>query len=392
MGASTANCIWQRAESIPKLHERSAIMKYRLLGKSGLRVSEAALGTMTFGDEWGWGSPKDEAQKVYENYREADGNFIDTANFYTGGTSETFVGEFIKGHRDSVVLGTKYSNAVPGNDPNAAGNHRKSMTQALEASLKRLQTDYIDLYWVHIWDGITPVGEVMRGLDDIVRQGKVLYVGISDAPAWWIAHANTLAELRGWTQFTGLQIEYSLIERTVERELVPMAQALNLGILAWSPLARGLLTGKYHGEGKAEGARMTNEGMKDFFPEEQRAAPIISAVKSVSEQTGGSMAQVALAWLRHQTVPVIPIMGARKVSQLQDNLASLDLELSAEQLKSLDGANQSERAFPQSIYEREMVRATRYGGMWDRLLLPGSDAHGNWRLASKDKMAEMARR
>ena len=344
-------------------------MKYRLLGKSGLRVSEAALGTMTFGDEWGWGSPKEEAQKVYETYREAGGNFIDTANFYTGGTSEKFVGEFIKGHRDSVVLGTKYSNAAPGNDPNAAGNHRKSMIQALEASLKRLQTDYIDLYWVHIWDGITPVEEVMRGLDDIVRQAKVLYVGISDAPAWWIAQANTLAELRGWTQFIGLQIEYSLMERTVERELIPMAKALNLGVLAWSPLARGVLTGKYHGEGKADGARMTNEGMKEFLPEEQRAAPIISAVKSVSEQTRRSMAQVALAWLRHQTVPVIPIIGARKVSQLQDNLASLDLELSAEQLKSLDGASRIDLGFPESIYEKEMARALRYGGMWDRLAL-----------------------
>jgi aryl-alcohol dehydrogenase-like predicted oxidoreductase len=279
------------------------------------------------------------------------------------------VGEFIKGHRESVVLGTKYTNAVPGNDPNAAGNHRKSMMQALEASLKRLQTDYIDLYWVHIWDGITPVEEVMRGLDDMVRQGKVLYAGISDAPAWWIAQANTLAELRGWTQFVGLQIEYSLIERTVERELVPMAKALNLGVLAWSPLAKGVLSGKYHGEGKADGGRMSNEGMKEFLPEKQRTARIISAVKSVAEQTGRSMAQVALAWLRHQTVSVIPIIGARKVSQLQDNLASLDLELSAEQLKSLDGASRVELGFPQSIYEREMVRGIRYGGVWDRLVL-----------------------
>ncbi len=344
-------------------------MKYRLLGKSGLRVSEAALGAMTFGDEWGWGSPKVEAQKVYETYREAGGNFIDTANFYTNGTSEKFLGEFMQGHRESVVLATKYSLAVPGNDPNAAGNHRKNMMQAVEASLKRLQTDYIDLYWVHVWDEITPVEEVMRGLDDIVRQGKVLYVGISDAPAWWVAQANTLAELRGWTKFIGLQIEYSLMERTVERELVPVAKALNLGVLAWSPLARGILSGKYHGEGKADGGRMTNEGMKDFLPEAQRAVPIISAVKSVSEQVGRSMAQVALAWLRHQTVPVIPIIGARKVSQLQDNLASLDLELSAEQLKSLDGAGRIELGFPQSIYDREMVRAVRYGGTWDRLLL-----------------------
>jgi aryl-alcohol dehydrogenase-like predicted oxidoreductase len=324
---------------------------------------------MTFGDEWGWGSSKAEAQKVYETYREAGGNFIDTANFYTNGTSEKFVGEFIKGHRDSVVVATKYSNAAPGNDPNAAGNHRKSMMQALEASLKRLQTDYIDLYWVHIWDGITPVEEVMRALDDIVRQGKVLYVGISDAPSWWIAQANTLAELRGWTQFIGLQIEYNLIERTVERELVPMAKALNLGVLAWSPLARGVLTGKYHGEGKADGGRMTNEGLKAFLPEEQRAVPIISAVKAVSEQVGRSMAQVALAWLRYQTVPVIPIIGARKLFQLQDNLASLDLELSTEQLKCLDGASRIDLGFPGSIFEKESVRAIRYGGVWDRLLL-----------------------
>src|SRR6202171_679148 len=369
MGASAADCIWPTAESIPELHERSANMKYRLLGKSGLRVSEAALGTMTFGDELEWGSPKAEAEKVYETYREAGGNFIDTANFYTGGTSETFVGEFIKGHRDSVVLSTKYSTAAPGNNPNAAGNHRKSIMQALEASLKRLQTNYIDLYWVHMWDGITPVEEVMRGLDDIVRQGKVLYVGISDAPAWWIAQANTLAELRGWTQFIGLQIEYSLVERTVERELIPMSKALNLGVLAWSPLAKGVLSGKYHGEGKADGGRMSNEAMKEFLPEEQHATRIISAMKVGSEQVGRSMAQVALAWLRHQAVPVIPIIGARKVSQLQDNLASLDLELSAEQLKSLDGASRIELGFPQSIYEREMVRSIRYGGTGDRLLL-----------------------
>src|SRR6202045_4113830 len=295
MGTSTADCIWQKGEPIAELlnPERNTIMNYRLLGKSGLRVSEASLGTMTFGDEWGWGSPKAEAQKIYKTYREAGGNFIDTANFYTGGTSEKFLGEFMQGHRESVVLATKYSNAAPGNDPNAAGNHRKSMMQAVEASLKRLQTDYIDLYWVHIWDGITPVGEVMRGLDDLVRQGKILHAGISDAPAWWVAQANTLAQIRGWTQFIGLQFEYSLIERTVERELIPMAKALNVGVVAWSPLAGGVLTGKYHGEGKPDGGRMTHEGVKAFFPErEQRAAPIISALKLVSEQNGRGRAQV----------------------------------------------------------------------------------------------------
>src|SRR5215475_1402152 len=259
-------------------------MKYRLLGNSGLRVSEAALGTMTFGEAWGWGSAKDEARRVYDAFREAGGNFIDTANLYTNGASESFLGEFMEGHRQSVVLATKYTNAPPGTDPNAAGNQRKNMTQAVEASLKRLRTDYIDLYWVHIWDQLTPVEEVMRGLDDLVRAGKALYVGISDAPAWWIAQANTLAHLRGWSPFIALQIEYSLIERTVERELIPMAKALNVGVTAWSPLAGGVLTGKYHGQGasgqKGEPGRMSSEMMKDFLPERQRAERVVAAVKT----------------------------------------------------------------------------------------------------------------
>src|SRR5262252_6505484 len=226
-------------------------MKYRLLGNSGLRVSEVSLGAMTFGEEWGWGSAKEESRKVYDAFREAGGNFIDTANIYTNGASESFLGEFMEGHRQSVVLATKYTNAASGKDPNAAGNQRKNMVQSVEASLKRLRTEYIDLYWVHIWDQITPVEEVMLGLDDLVRAGKVLYVGISDAPAWWIAQANTLASLRGWSPFIAMQIEYSLIERTVERELIPVAKALNVGVTAWSPLAGGVLTGKYHGHGSS---------------------------------------------------------------------------------------------------------------------------------------------
>src|SRR5205823_4124618 len=211
-------------------------MKYRLLGNSGLRVSEISLGTMTFREDWGWGTGKDEARKIYEAYRAAGGNFIDTANVYTNGTSEQFVGEFVRDHRQEVVLATKYTNAGASKDPNASGNHRKSMVQAVEASLRRLKTDYIDLYWLHIWDQITPVDEVMRAFDDLVSQGKVLYAGVSDAPAWWIAQANTIADLRGWTRFVGLQIEYSLAERTIERELIPMARAFKLGLVAWSPL------------------------------------------------------------------------------------------------------------------------------------------------------------
>src|SRR5919204_5182114 len=253
-------------------------MNYRLLGKSGLRVSEFCLGTMTFGEDWGWGSSKEEAKKIYDAFREAGGNFVDTANIYTNGTSESFLGEFIKGHRESVVLATKYTNAAPGTDPNAAGNHRKNMVQAVEASLNRLQTDYVDLYWVHIWDQITPIEEVMRGLDDLVRQGKVIYVGISDAPAWWIAQANTLACLRGWSPFIGLQIEYSLIERTVERELLPMAKAFELGLVAWSPLAGGVLSGKYNSNGAAGDARYSTEMMQAFLPERERQDRVVGAL------------------------------------------------------------------------------------------------------------------
>jgi aryl-alcohol dehydrogenase-like predicted oxidoreductase len=343
-------------------------MRYRLLGNSGLRVSEAALGTMTFGDDWGWGAAKDEARKVYDAFREAGGNFIDTANLYTNGTSESFLGEFMQGHRQSVVMATKYSNSAPGTDPNAAGNQRKNMVQAVEASLKRLKTDYIDLYWMHIWDQITPVEEVMRGLDDLVRAGKVLYIGISDAPAWWIAQANTLAQLRGWSPFIGLQIEYSLIERTVERELVPMAKALNIGLTAWSPLASGVLTGKYHGHGASEPGRMSSDMMKDFMPEQQRADRVVAAVKTVSDQIGRSMAQVALAWLRYRTVPVIPIIGARKLSQLQDNLASFEVALSADQLKTLDEASRIELGFPYELFAKELPRTFAYGGLRDKIL------------------------
>jgi aryl-alcohol dehydrogenase-like predicted oxidoreductase len=292
---------------------------------------------MTFGDEWGWGSAKDEARKVYDAFREAGGNFINTANFYTSGTSESFLGEFMKDHRQNVVLATKYSNAVPGTDPNAAGNHRKSMMQALD----RLRTDHIG---VHIWDQITPVEEVMRGLDDLVRQGKVLYVEISDAPAWWVAQANTLAQLRGWSPFVGLQIEYSLIERTVERELVPMAKALNLGFTAWSPLARGMLTGKYHGHGSSEDGRMNNDMMKDFMPEQQRTERVVAAVKAVSDQTGRSMAQVALAWLCYRPVPVLRAStcrsqrsrckhSTRRATSISDFRITFTLERRSERLR-----------------------------------------------------------
>ena len=342
-------------------------MKYRLFGNSGLRVSEISLGTMTFGEDWGWGSPKEEARKIYDAYRDAGGNFIDTANLYTNGTSETLLGEFMRDHRQSMVLATKYTNAAPGNDANAAGNHRKSMVQALEASLRRLKTDYIDLYWLHIWDQLTPVEEVMRAFDDLVCQGKVLYIGVSDAPAWWIAQANTLAGLRGWTQFIGLQIEYSLIERTVERELIPMAKAFRLGLVAWSPLAGGLLSGKYHSGGGNDG-RFSHEMGKTFQRSGEGVDRIVAALQKVSQQVGRSPAQVALAWLRYRDIPAIPIIGARKISQLQDNLASLELSLSAEQVDFLDNASAIEMGFPHDFFAKELVKTFVYGGLRDKIL------------------------
>ena len=352
-------------------------MNYQLLGRSGLRVSDLCLGTMTFGDDWGWGAAKDESRKIYDAYREAGGNFIDTANIYTNGSSEKIVGEFVQGHREEVVIATKYTNAVvgfsgqQGKDANAGGNHRKNMVQAVEASLKRLGTDYIDLYWLHCWDGITPAEEVMRAFDDLVRAGKVLYIGISDAPAWEVAKSNTLAELRGWTRYVGLQIEYSLLERTIERELLPMAKDQDLTVLAWSPLRSGLLTGKYLPENakqsETEGARMHSEMMKGFGNTEEGAHPVVHEAVAVGKELGVSASQVALAWLLAQKVPTIPIIGARKLAQVEDNLASVNVKLSPEQLARLDKASAVPMGFPHDFLSRDSVRNIVFGGLRDRI-------------------------
>jgi aryl-alcohol dehydrogenase-like predicted oxidoreductase len=321
---------------------------------------------MTFGEDWGWGSGKDTSRRILDAFFEAGGNFIDTANIYTNGTSETLLGEFLKGRRQRAVLATKYTNAMPGDDPNAGGNQRKNMMQSVEASLKRLQTDYIDLYWLHIWDRITPLDEVMRGFDDLVRQGKILYAGVSDIAAWAAARANTLAELRGWTPFVGLQIEYSLVERTVERELIPMAEALGLGVTAWGPLAGGVLTGKYQ-KGGGKDARYSSEMMRPHMPAADRTEAVVRAVLAVAAEVGRSPAQVALAWLRHRPVPVIPIIGARRLEQLHDNLAAVELRLDEAQLHRLDEASRIDLGFPHHFYERDLVRAIAYGGFRDRI-------------------------
>jgi aryl-alcohol dehydrogenase-like predicted oxidoreductase len=333
---------------------------------------------MTFGEDWGWGANKDESRGMFDAFLDAGGNFIDTANMYTQGTSETFLGEFMQGRRDRVVLATKYTNCAPGVDPNAAGNQRKTMFAAVEASLKRLKTDYIDLYWLHIWDQITPVEEVMRGFDDLVRQGKILYCGVSDAPAWWVSRANTIAEWRGSSPFVALQIEWNLVERTVERELVPMARALGLAITPWSPLASGILTGKHtnrDGTPKQvnEPSRLKTDMAEAFgalTPQKHRVA---AAVLQIAQETAHSPAQVALNWLRRQntpTAPVIPIIGARKFSQFQDNLDCLKWYLSDEHLKRLNEVSAIDPGFPADFYARDTVRTFVYGGTRDLIDVP----------------------
>jgi len=335
-------------------------MKYKLLGRSGLRVSELCLGTMTFGEDWGWGASKDECRAVFEAFAAAGGNFIDTANLYTNGSSETITGELLGGDRDRFVLATKY--ALPDNpmspanagDPNAAGNHRKNLMRSVEGSLKRLNTDHIDLLWLHAWDFMTPVDEVMRGLDDLVSAGKIGYIGISDAPAWVVSQANTLAEWRGWTPFVALQIEYSLIERTPERDLLPMAKAFGLTVTPWSPLGQGVLTGKYNGDAKEAGARLGGDGSP---PISERKLSIAQAVVDVAGEIGRTPSQVALAWLLARGPDVIPIIGSRRAHQITDNLACLDVTLGATELEKLDAASKIELGFPHDFINGPLLRS-----------------------------------
>lgn len=336
-------------------------MKYFLLGRSGLRVSQLCLGTMTFGTDWGWGADKTGSRAMIDQFVDAGGNFIDTANRYTNGTSESFLGELLHGQREQVVLATKYTLATDDHDLNAAGNQRKNLVQSLDASLRRLKTDYIDLLWVHARDTLTPVEEIMRALDDQVRLGKVLYVGVSDWPAWEAAQATTLASLRGWSPFIGLQVEYNLLERTVERELLPMADGLGLGVTAWSPLARGLLTGKYLSDSTAQG-RAAQQGHTEKL--DQRQIAIIQTVVSIAQEIGCSGAQVALAWLLSRKTPTIPIIGASRPKQLADNLGATEIELTKDQLDRLNRASSIDLGFPgaflQTDYIREMVYGKRY--------------------------------
>ncbi len=336
-------------------------MRYKLFGRSGLRVSELSLGAMTFGEEWGWGASKEESRRIFDAFAEAGGNFIDTANYYTAGTSERFVGEFVSPERGRFVIATKYTlNMRPG-DPNAGGNQRKNMVQSLEESLARLRTDYVDLYWVHAWDPMTPVEETMRALDDLVRAGKVLYVGISDAPSWIVSRANTLADLMGWTAFAGLQIPYSLVERTPERELLPMARALDLAVTPWGTLGGGVLTGKYEaGKPRPKDARYGSQEEWGNIYVTERNLRIAEEVGRVAKEIGKSPSQVAIAWVRHRPHGVfIPILGATKTAQMKDNVGSLEVALSPGQLGRLDEASRVDLGFPLAFLDQ--VRQIVYG-------------------------------
>jgi aryl-alcohol dehydrogenase-like predicted oxidoreductase len=333
-------------------------MRYRTFGRSGLRVSQLFLGSMTFGQRWGWGAPAEECRKMLDAYAEAGGNVIDTANRYTEGESERIVGELLGAGRDRFVVMTKYTVTLDGADPNASGNHRKSLVRSLEQSLARMRTDYIDLLWVHIWDPLTPVEETMRALDDVVRAGKVLYVGISDTPAWVISRANTLADWRGWTPFTGLQVPYSLTQRHIERELLPMAEALGLSVAAWSPLAGGVLSGKFTRNRPPGPARITKADITE------RDLRIAREVDTVAGELGATSSQVALAWAMARHRWVHPLVGARNVDQLADNLAAADLVLPGEALRRLDEVSAIERGFPSDMIEssRDFV----YGPVLER--------------------------
>ncbi|MEU9120919.1 aldo/keto reductase [Streptomyces sp. NPDC048506] len=333
-------------------------MRYTLFGKTGLRVSELSLGTMTFGEEWGWGAAKHTSSRILDAYADAGGNFLDTANNYTDGAAEQLLGELLEGRRDSFVLASKYTCATRKGDVNAAGNHRKNLVRSVEASLDRLRTDHLDVLWVHARDNFTPVDELMRALDDLVRSGKVLHLGVSDWPAWEIAQANTLAELRGWSAFAGSQLRYNLLERTPERELLPQARAFDLAVLAWAPLAAGKLTGKYR---RGETGRLDVTGSHTGDHNEDET---LTAVLEIAEQGGWSPAQVALAWLRSRPGNVIPIIGATKESQLADNLAGLDVELDGAALARLDAASAVPLGFPHDFLRQPGITENVYGDRW----------------------------
>jgi aryl-alcohol dehydrogenase-like predicted oxidoreductase len=342
------------------MESMTSLDSYTSLGRSGLRVSPLGLGTMTFGEDHGWGSSVATSEAILTDYLDRGGNFIDTANGYTNGHSEKIIGDYFAarpGLRDRIVLSTKFlSNLFPG-DPNAGGGGRKAMIGQLHESLRRLQTDYIDLYWLHGWDRNAPIEETLRALDDVVTAGEVRYIALSDVPAWVAAQAQTIAGFRGWAPVTALQLEYSLLERTSDGELLPMAQSLGIGVVPWSPLRSGKLTGKYTREGGGgEGSRASVFGQPA-----EHDWPVIDAVAQIATELGVTSAEVALAWVGGRPGIGSTLIGARTIEQLHANLASLDVTLTPEQRATLDEVSAPTLDFPAAVVN--MSAAVAFGGM-----------------------------
>ena len=347
-------------------------MRYKLFGKTGLRVSEIALGTATFGEKWGWGADRATSKQLYERFVDAGGNLFDCADGYQNGESETLLGEFVAADRDSVAISTKYTTAAGAKDLLKTGNSRKAMMHGLEGSLRRLKTEYVDIFWVHLSDLVTPMEEILRGFDDVVRQGKARYVGISDFPAWRVSRAATIADLRGWAPISAVQVEYSLAERSAEREFMPMADALGMAVACWSALGGGLLTGKYR---RGEVGRRQQGGGPLRALSHDREEALVNTVEKVARQTGATPAQVAIAWVRSRELPgasLIPILGARTSEQLDDNLGALCLSLAEDHLSQLDEASSIPLGFPHDLLRSEGMRALHSAGQWDRLNRPPS--------------------
>ncbi|MDJ1133892.1 aldo/keto reductase [Streptomyces iconiensis] len=339
---------------------------YQLLGRSGLRVSPLALGAATFGTEWGWGAEQDEARKLFDLYVERGGNFIDTASTYTNGSSERLLGEFTRDNRENLVLATKYTTQRRPGDPNSGGPHRKSLFASVEASLRQLNTDYIDLLYLHVWDTTTPVEEILRGMDDLVRQGKILYVAISNAPAWQISRMQAIADLRGWSPLVALQMEYNLVERTGERDMIPMAREMGLGVVPYSPLAGGVLTGKYSRD-DLSATHVADSTRKDLTIANgaltERNFTIVDVVKEIAMELGHTPAQVGLAWTLQNPGVAASIIGARTPSQLEDNLGALEVDFTASQLARLDEVSAIELGFPHALLASDFGRTVTRGDL-----------------------------
>jgi len=331
------------------------MLRYRLFGKTGLRVSEICLGTMSFGQQWGFGADEATSHKILDTYAEHGGNFLDTANKYHGGETEEILGSWLGDKRHQMVVATKYTLAMDHNDPNTAGNHRKNLVRSVEKSLQRMKTDYIDLLWVHAWDEYTPFEETMRALDDMVRSGKVLYIGVSDTPAWVVSASNVLAELRGWSTFAGIQIEYSLLERTPERDLLPMAEHFGISVAAWGPLGGGVLTGKYtRGNSKNDSLRAASNTSRGRTSEKN--LEIARTVDAIADELEVTSAQVAVAWVQAQSYQQIPIVGARKISQIKDSMTASQVKLSEEQLNRLNEVSAISLGFPHHFLAADQVK------------------------------------